>query len=113
MYTDDAGNQRIVKVKGVLPDGYKICWTRSTVRRKLCHCDGRPLKADEVRSLRTGYDLVYQGYDYTDLVSVESVLFHALETTPTTACQRWTSISHAKRPTCRPAPRLRGEVSTL
>ena len=74
MYTDDAGNERTVNVKGVLPDGhYKICWTRQTERRRLGHRDGRPLQADEVRSLRTGYDLVYAGYD----VSVLRVLLDA------------------------------------
>ena len=44
---------------------YKIYWLRQTERRKLAHCNGSPLKADEVKSLRPGYNLVYNGYDVT------------------------------------------------
>ena len=49
---------------------YKIYWIRRTVRSRLAHVDGRPLKAEEVRSLRPGYDLVFYGYD----VSVKRIL---------------------------------------
>lgn len=77
MYRDDQGKERTVTVTSVLHEAgttrYKIHWHRQTERRKLAHCDGKALKADEVRSLRPGYTLVYDGYD----VSVSRVLMDA------------------------------------
>jgi hypothetical protein len=77
LYRDDQGQERSVVVTSVLDEAgttkFEICWERQTERRKLFHCDGRPLKAEEVRSLRPGYDLVYNGYD----VSVLRVLMEA------------------------------------
>ena len=71
IYRDDQGQERPVTVTSVLRGGkegttrYKICWPRQTERCKLYHCNGSPLKADEVKSLRPGYSLVYNGYDVT------------------------------------------------
>ena len=74
MYRDDQAQERTVTVTSVMPGGlYKICWLRQTERRKLAHCNGSPLKAEEVMSLRPGYKLVYDGYD----VSVSRVLMDA------------------------------------
>ena len=73
MYQDDEGMRRVVTVSRVLPDPdgadprYEICWIRQTERRKLWHRDGRQLRAEDVRSLRPGHELVYNGYDVTVL----------------------------------------------
>ena len=73
MYQDDEGMRRVVTVSRVLPDPdgadprYEIWWIRQTERSKLWHRDGRQLRAEEVRSLRPGHELVYNGYDVTVL----------------------------------------------
>ena len=81
LYRDDEGKERTVTVTSVLHDddeagttSYKICWVRQTERRRLAHCNGNPLKKEELRSLRVGYKLVYNGYDD---VSVARVLMDA------------------------------------
>ena len=81
LYRDDEGKERTVTVTSVLHDddeagttSYKIFWVRQTERRRLAHCNGNPLKKEELRSLRVGYKLVYNGYDD---VSVARVLMDA------------------------------------